>query len=775
MKKTRKFLAFTLSLALVISLLLGAVPISASAADLFQIQFDYNNDLGFAREQNNSAYGESGTQITIFAFPNEGFKVDSLTVTDTYHNRPVTCNMVGYFSNQDGLVYKFTMPYGAVEIRVEFALDTENDYHYVDYEVEGSGSYSMVRNGYPFYRRAARGGDTLMLNDVTPDTNYKFFEAFYCTPDEQKVNIQLNNTFLMPACDITIHIVFKRCYEISVESSNHYATVTPYMFWGIDSSNATSTAFEGALLQVNTDTVNYDAVVITESGNRIDVFELNSRKVFSMPAENVTVYVTFLKSSYDVTCSAENGSLDYSAPNGTKQGRTVTLEPTPDEGYCLKELYYTYTPLLGLPEETVELDIYGDLSFEMPRADVTATAVFAPARTVEWLDGDGSSILDIKQYAEGAPLPTTDKIPVKESTSYCSYRFTGWSAPSYYTDGLAVIRPQFEAVFTVLTGSCTAQPNEAAEGTLITLTPDEAASGTYFSGWRTESGDVEITGNTFTMPAHNVTVAAVYSLQEDVDVSIDLSDTNGYTGKPFTVSGSVTKNGTVLADVGGTVTVTFSSESYYENVDSYTVPVVNGVYTLNVPAMKSGGKKVWVHYSGYGRYGEALVMESLTVYDVSFAYLDGVYTEPQVKKYYMLGEALNTDNLIISIYWYDGTTEELPVTPDMVNGFDSGKTGWQTLSVVFPYNTGSELTYEVYINSPLLGDANGDNRVNVNDITAIQRHLAEIEPITGAYLIAADVNRDGTVSVEDVTDLQMFLAEFDNIPYPIGSIIVTNA
>ena len=69
-----------------------------------------------------------------------------------------------------------------------------------------------------------------------------------------------------------------------------------------------------------------------------------------------------------------------------------------------------------------------------------------------------------------------------------------------------------------------------------------------------------------------------------------------------------------------------------------------------------------------------------------------------------------------------------------------------------------------------LGDANGDGSVNINDVTQIQRHLAELESLEGIYLHAADANQDGTLDISDATTLQMYLAKYD-IPYPIGEVM----
>ena len=69
-----------------------------------------------------------------------------------------------------------------------------------------------------------------------------------------------------------------------------------------------------------------------------------------------------------------------------------------------------------------------------------------------------------------------------------------------------------------------------------------------------------------------------------------------------------------------------------------------------------------------------------------------------------------------------------------------------------------------------LGDANGDGSVNVNDVTFIQRHLAELERLEGIYYHAADINQDGALEISDATDLQMYLAEYE-MEYPIGEVM----
>ena len=68
-----------------------------------------------------------------------------------------------------------------------------------------------------------------------------------------------------------------------------------------------------------------------------------------------------------------------------------------------------------------------------------------------------------------------------------------------------------------------------------------------------------------------------------------------------------------------------------------------------------------------------------------------------------------------------------------------------------------------------LGDANLDGVVNINDVSFVQRYLADYTDREGKPVIdvsdpialyAADVNDDGRVTVKDVTDIQSYLAKF---------------
>ena len=60
----------------------------------------------------------------------------------------------------------------------------------------------------------------------------------------------------------------------------------------------------------------------------------------------------------------------------------------------------------------------------------------------------------------------------------------------------------------------------------------------------------------------------------------------------------------------------------------------------------------------------------------------------------------------------------------------------------------------------LLGDVNGDGKVDAKDLTALAKHLAKIEAITDENLLSnSDTNQDGKVSAEDLTKLAKYIAK----------------
>ena len=70
----------------------------------------------------------------------------------------------------------------------------------------------------------------------------------------------------------------------------------------------------------------------------------------------------------------------------------------------------------------------------------------------------------------------------------------------------------------------------------------------------------------------------------------------------------------------------------------------------------------------------------------------------------------------------------------------------------------------------LLGDADGSQKVDVKDVTHIQKHIAAYFTLEGTAALAADVDGNRVIDVNDVTLVQKYLAAY-NVDYKIGEIV----
>lgn len=65
------------------------------------------------------------------------------------------------------------------------------------------------------------------------------------------------------------------------------------------------------------------------------------------------------------------------------------------------------------------------------------------------------------------------------------------------------------------------------------------------------------------------------------------------------------------------------------------------------------------------------------------------------------------------------------------------------------------------LQSFVVGDADGNGTLNVQDATTIQRYLANMTDLSTAQLMRASVDLNNSITIEDVTKLQRHLADFD--------------
>lgn len=207
---------------------------------------------------------------------------------------------------------------------------------------------------------------------------------------------------------------------------------------------------------------------------------------------------------------------------------------------------------------------------------------------------------------------------------------------------------------------------------------------------------------------------------------------------------------TLLSDIISMPTNMFSGCSSLENVvindniAEFSYGCFNGCFSLtDLDFVKNGVMLQSYAFNGTGA-------ESVVLSDSLMAIPDHAFTNCPNLKYVTIPESV------------------VLIQP---NAFDFDDVTIRCFYDSFAYSFAKEhgYSYEL-LNGVKLGDANGDSFVNINDVTHVQRYLAEAENIEGIYFYASDVNRDGFVDISDATTLQMYLAEYE-LPYPIGEVI----
>jgi len=120
---------------------------------------------------------------------------------------------------------------------------------------------------------------------------------------------------------------------------------------------------------------------------------------------------------------------------------------------------------------------------------------------------------------------------------------------------------------------------------------------------------------------------------------------------------------------------------------------------------------------------------------------------------YIEGQSFETEGMIVTARYNNGTTEE--ITDYTIN--PEGALTAEDTKVAISYTVnGVTKTAEVNITVIVKGDVNGDNQINFRDILLINKHRLRKTSLTGIYLEAAEVTGDGEVNFRDILQINKF-------------------
>ena len=418
----------------------------------------------------------AGTTVKLTATPAEGYTLDYFTLDGARINGNT-----------------FIMPARNVDVSAVF---TANAYSITVVQPTGGSVAASATS--------ATAGTTIELT-ANPAEGYTLD---YFTLDGARIN---GNTFIMPARNVDVSAVF---------TANAYSITVVQPANGTVSASATS-ATAGTTVKLT---------ATPADGYTLDYFTLDGARIngdtFIMPARNVDVSAVFTANAYGITVVQPTGGTVSASATSATAGTTIELTANPAEGYTLD--YFT------LDGERINGD-----TFTMPARNVEVSAVFtANAYSINVVQPAGGSVA---ASATSATAGTTIELTATPAEGYTLDCFT---LDGERINGDTFIMParnvEVSAVFTAnaysitvvqpANGTVSASKLSAFFGEAVELTavPDEGYELSHY----VVNGAAN-NGGTFTMPARDVIVTAVFTKVAEPSVNLALNATIYYSNKKY--------------------------------------------------------------------------------------------------------------------------------------------------------------------------------------------------------------------------------------------------
>ena len=265
-------------------------------------------------------------------------------------------------------------------------------------------------------------------------------------------------------------------------------------------------------------------------GYTLDYFTLDGARIngdtFIMPARNVEVSAVFTANAYSITVVQPTGGTVSASATSAAAGTTIELTATPAEGYTLD--YFT------LDGERINGN-----TFSMPARNVEVSAVFtANAYSITVVQPTGGTV---SASATSATAGTTVKLTANPAEGYTLDYFTldgeringdTFSMPARNVEVSAVFTANAYSITVVqpANGTVSASKLSAFFGEAVELTavPDEGYELSHY----VVNGAAN-NGGTFTMPARDVIVTAVFTKVAEPSVNLALNATVYYSNKKY--------------------------------------------------------------------------------------------------------------------------------------------------------------------------------------------------------------------------------------------------
>ena len=326
-------------------------------------------------------YNNGGKTLTGYQIKLDGYQ-DGKTVIEVEYSYPQT--------GEAGMGMEFK-PYSASPIKYASQRFTDAKYVNIDVKKEYNiTGYTSTGGSVTASPTTSEAGKTITLN-VQAAKDYRLKEGSLKVTDANNGNVTVNNnSFTMPASDVTISAEFEKIPETTYSVIINYqenGTVTAKPSQNVKAGNTvTLTLNPNKGYKLKELTVNSTSGPVAYT--KVD----DTTYTFKMPASNVGINVSYEKQqpeshNINITCDTNMGSVSAS-PVSAKKGDQVTLTVTPNPGFEIASVSMNGQTLTATN---------GKYTFKMPDGDVNVTATFKQLDLGTEIPTNGAAIIKNKQ------------------------------------------------------------------------------------------------------------------------------------------------------------------------------------------------------------------------------------------------------------------------------------------------------------------------------------------------------------------------------------------
>ena len=442
----------------------------------------------------------AGTTVTVSVVPSMGYDLETLTVYKT--GEPSTTVAV----NSDAT---FVMPEYDVTVSATFVQD--NTLYAITLEDVTNGTIAAST-------QSAKVGTPVTLT-ANPSSGYSLYSWYVTKADGSQTTVPVtDNTFIMPACDVTVAATF----ALGTNEGGYYVKVTsaPDDWSGeyLIVYESGSKAFNGGLTTLDA-TNNNISVTITDDKIESNATTNAASFTIAKSGENYTIKSA---SGYYIGQNSDDNGL-ASSPTST-YANTITLNGG-NVDIVSSDAYLRFNATSGQERfRYFKSSTYkGQKAIQLYKKTSTSE-VTTPTYTVTF-NPNGGTGNEYTQTMEENVL--TD---LKANTfSYDGHVFDGWNTQAdgsgvFYADEATVslhndltLYAQWEAVYSISVSSSghgvvTASAPSATEGATVTLSalPNEGYTHYLWNVTDADNHPIQVTDGEFEMPASDVNVNAIF-------------------------------------------------------------------------------------------------------------------------------------------------------------------------------------------------------------------------------------------------------------------------